>query len=98
VVPSAFTLHTGRRHWHHLLSARAVDQFAWVLAANQTGVHGDGRQTFGHTAIVNPDGKVLGELPEGEGFICEAIDPGAGKRTRKNIPLHQHRRTDLFSV
>lgn len=96
VVPAAFTLHTGRRHWHTLLKARAIDTFTWVLAAAQTGFHADGshsggRSTFGHSAIVNPDGAIVAELPEGEGYICQAIHGHEAEKLRKNIPLQQHR-------
>lgn len=91
VVPSAFTLHTGRRHWHTLLKARAIDTFTWVLAAGQTGLHTHGRSTFGHTAMVNPDGAIVAELPEGEGYICHIIDTEVVRHARAHIPLAKHR-------
>jgi len=91
VVPSAFTLHTGKRHWHTLLKARAIDTFTWVLAADQTGMKANGRATFGHTMIVNPDGAIVAELPEGEGYICQAIHTATPENLRKNIPLRLHR-------
>jgi predicted amidohydrolase len=91
VVPCAFTLHTGRRHWHTLLKARAIDTFTWVLAAGQTGTHSNGRQTFGHSAIVTPDGAIVAELAEGEGYVCHVITAVIAENLRKNIPLQQHR-------
>jgi len=91
VVPSAFTLHTGRRHWHTLLKARAIDTFTWVLAAGQCGTHSKGRQTFGHTAMVSPDGAIVAELAEGEGYLCQPVNCTAPENLRKNIPLRHHR-------
>lgn len=92
VVPAAFTRHTGRKHWLHLLRARAIDGFSWILGAGQTGVHPGGRETFGHSAIVDPDGVIVAELVEGEGVICQTLDLSIGKRLRKQIPLNLHRR------
>jgi len=92
LVPSAFTLHTGQKHWKSLLSARALDNFVWVLAPNQVGVHPGGRSTFGHTSIVNPNGDVEKQLTEGVGYICHSIDADPGNELRKHIPLSQHRR------
>jgi len=91
VVPSAFTLHTGKRHWHTLLKARAIDTFTWMLASGQCGAHSNGRQTFGHTAMVNPDGVIVAELAQGEGYICRSINSAAPENLRKNIPLRLHR-------
>lgn len=91
VVPSAFTLHTGKRHWHTLLKARAIDTFTWVLAADQCGMHANGRTTYGYTAIVNPDGVVVAEWAESEGYICQAILSAVPENLRKNIPLRLHR-------
>lgn len=91
VVPSAFTFHTGKRHWHTLLKARAIDTFTWLLAPNQTGMKANGRATFGHTAVVNPDGAMVAELAEGEGYICHTIDGEAVQQARTFIPLARHR-------
>ena len=92
VVPAAFTLHTGQLHWHTLLSARAVDTFGWVLAANQCGLHGNGRSTYGHSAIVNPDGHVVAQRAEGEGLVCATLDVELARQRRRDIPLSSHRR------
>lgn len=92
VVPAAFTLHTGRKHWLHLLRARALDTFSWIISAGQTGVHHGGRETFGHSAIVDPNGVVVAELAQGEGVILHKLDLNQGLALRRQIPLASHRR------
>lgn len=93
VVPSAFTLHTGQRHWHTLLKARAIDTFTWVLAADQTGMKANGRATFGHTAIVSPDGELVAEIPAGEGYVTQRVHTRLPEKLRSQIPLREHRIT-----
>ena len=61
-IPSAFTETTGKRHWHTLLKARAIENFSYVFAPGQAGKHCNGRKTYGHSMIVSPDGKILKEL------------------------------------
>ena len=85
-VPSAFTETTGRRHWHALLRARAIENFSYVFAPAQGGVHYNGRKTFGHSMIVSPDGKILKELKKSEGVITNLIDPKLPKKLRLAIP------------
>jgi predicted amidohydrolase len=92
VIPSAFTLHTGKKHWQHLLSARAVDNFAWIVAPNQTGMHPGGRSTFGHTSIVNPNGDIVAQIEDGVGYICLTINDSLSRELRSHIPLAQHRK------
>lgn len=92
VVPAAFTLHTGQRHWHTLLKARAIDTFSWVLASAQVGLHSNGRATFGHTAIVHPDGNIVAELSMGDGYILHNLDLSIPGKLRSQIPLAAHRR------
>ena len=92
VVPAAFTLHTGRKHWLHLLRARALDTFSWIISAGQTGVHHGGRETFGHSAVVDPNGVVVAELAQGEGVILHKLDLNQGLALRRQIPLASHRR------
>jgi len=92
VIPSAFTFHTGKKHWQHLLSARAVDNFAWVLAPNQVGEHPGGRSTFGHTSIVNPNGDIVVQMKSGVGYVVHTINANMGSELRKHIPLHEHRK------
>ena len=85
-VPSAFTETTGKKHWHTLLKARAIENFSYIFAPAQGGTHYNGRKTFGHSLIVSPDGKILKELKKKEGFITAEIDPNLSKKLRKAIP------------
>ena len=85
-VPSAFTETTGKRHWHSLLKARAIENFCYVFAPAQGGIHYNGRKTFGHSLIVSPDGKILKELKKSEDVITVLIDPKLPKKLRSIIP------------
>ena len=85
-IPSAFTETTGRRHWHSLLRARAIENFCYVFAPAQGGTHFNGRKTFGHSMIVSPDGKILKELKKSEGVITVSVDQKLPKKLRLIIP------------
>jgi predicted amidohydrolase len=85
-VPSAFTKTTGKKHWHSLLKARAIENFCYIFAPAQCGLHWNGRKTFGHSLIVSPDGKILKELRSGTGIITVDINPNISKILRKKIP------------
>ena len=85
-IPSAFTETTGKKHWHTLLKARAIENFCYVFAPAQGGKHYNGRKTFGHSLIVSPDGKILKELKKSEGVITCWIDQKLPKRLRLRIP------------
>jgi len=85
-VPSAFTETTGKKHWHTLLRARAIENFSYIFAPGQAGKHCNGRKTYGHSLIVSPDGEILKELDKKEGVITASIDPKLVKKLRKNIP------------
>jgi predicted amidohydrolase len=85
-IPSAFTETTGKKHWHSLLKARAIENFCYVFASAQGGTHYNGRKTFGHSMIVSPDGKILKELNKSEGVITVSIDPKLPKKLRLIIP------------
>ena len=85
-IPSAFTETTGKRHWHTLLNARAIENFSYVFAPGQAGKHCNGRKTYGHSMIVSPDGKILKELGKREGVITTTIDPKKPIALRKTIP------------
>ena len=85
-VPSAFTKNTGERHWHILLRSRAIENFCYVLAPAQTGKHFNGRETYGHSLIISPDGKILAEKENGVGFIVSEIDIEEVKKIRSEIP------------
>ena len=85
-VPSAFTETTGKRHWHSLLKARAIENFCYLFAPAQGGLHYNGRKTFGHSMIISPDGKILKELKKSEGVITVSIDTNLPKKLRSIIP------------
>ena len=85
-VPSAFTETTGKKHWHKLLQARAIENFSYVFAPAQGGKHYNGRKTFGHSLIISPDGKIIKELKKSEGVITAKINPLLPKKLRSMIP------------
>ena len=91
LVPSAFTATTGRAHWETLLRARAIENLAWVIAPAQGGRHANGRETHGHTMIVDPWGKVVAERPTGPGVVIAEIDPAFQARMRASLPALTHR-------
>lgn len=95
-VPSAFTVPTGRAHWHVLLRARAIENGCFVFAPAQWGEHGGGRRTFGHALIVAPWGEIMAEAEDGVGVIIAAIDPGKVAEARRAIPSLTHDR--LFAA
>jgi deaminated glutathione amidase len=84
-VPSAFTVPTGRAHWETLLRARAIENKAYVVAPAQGGTHAGGRQTYGHTMIVDPWGEILGVQDEGEGLVVAEIDLERIKDIRRRL-------------
>ena len=83
-IPSAFTVPTGRAHWHVLMRARAIENGAFVFAPAQWGEHAEGRKTYGHSLIIAPWGEILAEAEDGPGYIIAEIDPG---RNRRRAPL-----------
>ena len=91
-VPAAFTLTTGKDHWHVLLRARAIENQTFVLAPGQHGKHPRGRQTYGKSLIVDPWGDVLAQCAEGEGFAMARLDFAAQDRVRASLPCLTHRR------
>ena len=84
-VPSAFTETTGKKHWHTLLKARAIENYCFIFAPAQSGTHWNGRKTYGHSLIISPDGKILKELKKGTGVITANIDPRISIELRKKI-------------
>ena len=90
-IPAAFTLTTGKDHWHVLLRARAIESQSYVLAAAQTGHHHGERRSYGHALICDPWGVVLAECGEGEGFASAFIDPDLVARVRASLPSLKHR-------
>jgi nitrilase len=90
-VPSAFTATTGRAHWEPLLRARAIENLAFVVAPAQGGKHANGRQTHGHTMIVDPWGEVIAERAEGEAVVAAEIDLDRIAEARRELPALEHR-------
>src|SRR5882724_6582261 len=91
-IPSAFTRQTGEAHWHVLNRARAIENGAFVLAAAQGGKHENGRETYGHSLVVDPWGRILAEGGTEPGVILAAIDPAAVTAARAKVPSLQHGR------
>lgn len=91
-VPAAFTVPTGQAHWHVLLRARAIEAGAFVVAAAQTGVHADGRTTYGHSLVVDPWGNVLLDMGEVVGIGMVEIDLDQVAAVRARVPVIDHRR------
>ncbi len=91
LVPSAFTATTGKAHWEMLLRARAVENQAYVLAPAQGGHHRNGRDTYGHSMIVDPWGKVLAVVASGPGVVMAEIDHAEIARVRQSLPALTHR-------
>ena len=91
-VPAAFTVPTGRAHWHVLLRARAIEAGLFVVAAAQVAHHEDGRATFGLSLVVDPWGEVLLDMEERAGIEFSDIDLGRIADVRSRIPALNHRR------
>ena len=91
-VPAAFTVPTGKAHWHVLLRARAIESGAFVLAPAQCGEHAGGRRTYGHSLIIGPWGEVLAEAGEAPGTIVAEIDFSEVEKARGMVPSLQHDR------
>ena len=91
-IPSAFTRQTGEAHWHALMRARAIENGSFVLAAAQGGMHENGRETYGHSLVVDPWGKVIAEGGTEPGVIMAEIDPAAVAAARARVPSLQHGR------
>ena len=92
VLPSAFTVPTGRAHWDVLLRARAVENLCYLLAPAQTGRHANGRETYGHSMIIEPWGEVLASQADGAGVVTAEIDLAQQRARRQSFQALQHRR------
>ncbi|MGC3979984.1 MAG: carbon-nitrogen hydrolase family protein [Steroidobacteraceae bacterium] len=92
VLPAAFTVPTGRAHWDILLRARAVENLCYVLASAQAGLHANGRETYGHSMIIDPWGEVLACRSDGVGVVTATIDRDSQQAKRRSFPALAHRR------
>ena len=91
-IPAAFTVPTGEAHWHVLLRARAIEAGVFVVAAAQSGRHEDGRETYGHSLVVDPWGRVLLDMGEDVGLGYADLDLGRVDEVRRRLPAIRHRR------
>ena len=91
-IPSAFTRQTGEAHWHVLIRARAIENGCFILAAAQGGLHENKRETFGHSLIVDPWGRILAEGGTEPAIVMATVDPAEVARARARIPSLQHGR------
>ncbi|HZW26665.1 MAG TPA: carbon-nitrogen hydrolase family protein [Gallionella sp.] len=91
VLPSAFTATTGKVHWEPLVRARAIENLSYMIAAAQGGYHVNGRETHGHSMVVDPWGRVLDQLPRGSGVVLADINPSYQASLRASLPALSHR-------
>lgn len=91
-VPAAFTYRTGAAHWETLLRARSIENLCYLIAAAQTGTHPAGRQTYGHSMIVDPWGAILAEAAGRPAVISADVDTGRLRKLRQQFPVLEHRR------
>jgi len=91
-IPAAFTLFTGKDHWEVLVRARAIENFAYVVAPAQVGKHSANRQTYGNAMVVDPWGVVLARCPDGEGVAVARFDRARLERVRQEVPALKHRK------
>jgi len=91
LVPAALTFTTGQAHWGTLLRARAIENLAYVLASAQGGTHDNGRQTWGHSQVIDPWGEVLAEYDQGPGMALATLERSRLDHVRTQLPALQHR-------
>jgi nitrilase len=91
-LPASFTAITGKAHWETLVRARAIENLAYVVAAAQGGYHINGRETHGHSMVVDPWGTVLAQVPRGTGCVCCPLDEEFRISIRRSFPTIDHRR------
>lgn len=100
LLPSAFTVPTGRDHWDVLIRARAIENQCWMAAPATWGQHRDGaggaRFTYGRSLICDPWGQVVATVSDGIGWTTAHIDPAISARVRRDMPVLEHRRPDIF--
>lgn len=96
VLPAAFTVETGHAHWEILLRARAIENQCYLLASAQSGRHSNGRDTWGHTMLIDPWGQIVAELAEGEGVVAGEVDLTYIQEIRTKLPALQHRQQSIY--
>ncbi|GAA5218978.1 carbon-nitrogen hydrolase family protein [Corallincola platygyrae] len=92
VLPAAFTQVTGEAHWQTLLRARAIENQCYIVAADQAGVHANGRETYGHSLVIDPWGEVLAMQDKGVACVTVIMDREKLTQVRSNMPVMQHSR------
>jgi predicted amidohydrolase len=95
-VPAAFTMTTGRDHWHALVRTRAIENQVYMVAANQSGCHGPGLESYGRSIIVDPWGVVLAQAPDGEGVAVADLDMARLELMRASLPAPRNRAPDAY--
>ncbi len=98
LVQSAFTVPTGSAHWEVLLRARAIENQCYVLAAAQGGTHASGRQTYGHSILIDPWGEIVSVLLQDEGVVMGVLDLERLKSVRQNLQALRHRRLNTMAT
>jgi predicted amidohydrolase len=96
LVPAAFTMFTGKDHWHALLRARAIENQAFILAPAQIGSHDPNAQCYGHTLIIDPWGIVVAQAPDTEGVVVADLNFDELRRIRKQLPSLANRRPETY--
>ncbi len=92
MVPSAFTLMTGKDHWEVLLRARAIETETYIVAPAQWGPYPNGKgSSYGHSMVVDPWGQVIARIPEGEGFVTARLSADYVRTVRARIPVADHK-------
>jgi len=99
-VPSAFTKPTGEAHWHILLQARAIETQCYVIASAQAGRHSAKRESYGHSLIIDPWGKIVAQCsdPNATGIAVADLDMDLLSKVRERMPIGMHRRKGLASL
>ncbi|AEE25042.1 Nitrilase/cyanide hydratase and apolipoprotein N-acyltransferase [Glaciecola sp. 4H-3-7+YE-5] len=97
-LPAAFTQKTGEAHWQALIKARAIENQCYLVAAGQTGIHANQRQTHGHSCIISPWGETLAEIPQSVGAIDAQLDPTIVNRIRRDMPVYSHNKFRSYLV
>jgi nitrilase len=98
LLPSAFTKVTGKDHWHALLKSRAIENLTYIVASAQGGYHVNGRETYGHSMIIDPWGNILDEIASGSGYAIANINLQQQQQIRERFPVLKHRQCVVSQV